>query len=138
MRFNEDKDVVLGKDIEFAAGRKKLSFGMVVALTGDFLGDYTVGIGDVDQLSDTWSTWPTKGVMRSVPRLEKRLQDDQAGIVERVMDLMKKQRKEFDEKKAEPGRDAIQVHVNSLFDGFLLILFKGLQGDRRRIQSGVC
>lgn len=43
-----------------------------------------------DQLSDTWSTWPTKGVLRSVPRPEKRLQDDQAGIVERVIDLMKR------------------------------------------------
>lgn len=96
---------------------------MIVALTGDFIGDYTLGIGEVDQLSDTWDTWPTNTVLRMVPKLAERLSNDREGIVERVINIMKNKRGEL-----KSVLDCLSVDQASVMLLILLFSYTLLQG----------
>lgn len=59
MKYSEDSKIS-GKDFNF--GGFKLSFGRIIALAGDFFAHYTVGLGDIDQLSDNWYIYPERSV----------------------------------------------------------------------------
>ena len=118
-----DDEEVLGNDLRHTVGRNELSFGMIVALTGDFIGDYTLGIGEVDQLSDTWDTWPTNTVLRMVPKLAERLSNDREGIVERVINIMKNKRGEL-----KSVLDCLSVDQASVMLLILLFSYTLLQG----------
>jgi len=70
-----------------------LSFGQIVALTGDFYGNCQFP-GDAEQISDQWNTNPEASIRRFLSNSEQ-LNQDTKGYLNRVVSLMLQQEQEL-------------------------------------------
>ena len=118
MTLKYDSGSVKGKDFKFAVGRNILSFGLVVALAGDFYANYSrLPHVEVEQISDNWATDPESSI-RLALSLAKSLSTDAEGYLGPVLTLIGDQKTEVDA-GIKAGRDVAQVRSPSslfLFD----------------------
>jgi len=110
----QNPEGISGEDFNFEANQNKLSFGQIVALSGDFYGNYTVGLGDVDQLSDNWYIQPARSVELAYLLVVK-LVNDEGGYLGPLIKLMEEQ-KEKKEKLdvSNDAQDSAEVSFGSL------------------------
>jgi hypothetical protein len=56
VKLEFDDETISGKDFQYTVGKNTLTYSLIIALAGDFYGNYTSLPGDVEQISDNWDT----------------------------------------------------------------------------------
>ncbi|KAJ7766472.1 hypothetical protein DFH07DRAFT_955203 [Mycena maculata] len=109
------KDPISGSQFAYKAGAQgeyTLSYGLIVALAGDFYGNYTAGPGDAEQLSDNWDDDNPQKSVKLAFELAESLSADKEQYLGAVMSTMKKEWKEVIDGMRN-GMDVAQI-----FHGF--------------------
>ncbi|KAJ6536989.1 hypothetical protein B0H19DRAFT_1182297 [Mycena capillaripes] len=103
-----DTDTILGKDFKFKVGKSTLTYGLIVALAGDFYGNYTALPGDVEQISDNWDTNPHSSIAIGL-KVAKWLSDDTEGYLAAVLTTMNKEKGEVFDRLKNGAEDVAQL-----------------------------
>ncbi|KAJ6528628.1 hypothetical protein DFH09DRAFT_1371197 [Mycena vulgaris] len=112
LQFDGGK-TVSGKDFAYPAGAQgehPLSYGLVVALAGDFYGKVKATPGDREQLSDRWDTDRESSIVLAF-KLAKSLSTDKKGYLVRVLKTMAEERTQVLAGIAK-GQDVAQIFRN--------------------------
>ena len=106
--FYDDEKEVPGIDFQYVAGSHTLSLGDVVALAGDFYGNWkTLSTGCVEQISDSWTVDPERSISLFLTVAEW-LSSDNGGYLKCILENMAKQEKNVTD-SVEQGKDPAQV-----------------------------
>ncbi|CAL1694606.1 unnamed protein product [Somion occarium] len=103
-----DSGNIPGVEFNFAIGSQSLSYGLVVALAGDFYANWKLGTGDVEQISDSWDTNPEHSIDLAMKIVNTLLNDD-GGYLACILKAMADQEKEVLDGLAS-GQDPAQVY----------------------------
>ncbi|KAJ7153772.1 hypothetical protein C8R46DRAFT_912225 [Mycena filopes] len=99
-----------GDTFQYRIGASTVTYGLIVALAGDFYGNYTHLVGDVEQISDKWVSNPESSIALGV-KLAETLSNDTEKYLAYVLQTMKKEEDEVRTRIAK-GEDVAQVYAS--------------------------
>ncbi|KAJ7922002.1 hypothetical protein B0H13DRAFT_2413373 [Mycena leptocephala] len=88
-------------------GNKTLTYGLIIALAGDFYGNYTSSSGDVEQISDNWDTYPDASIALGI-EVAKTLSGDTEGYLSGILNTMTNEENEVLD-GIQKGQDVAQI-----------------------------
>ncbi|KAJ7878126.1 hypothetical protein B0H14DRAFT_1655844 [Mycena olivaceomarginata] len=103
----ENNRIVSGKKWEYKVEKETLTYGLIVALAGDFYGNYRTA-GDVEQISDNWDSARDRSIALGIA-LAKTLSGDTAKYLSPVLTTMGKERDEI-RTGMEKGKYVAQIY----------------------------
>ena len=104
----DNEEEVSGLDFQYAAGSHTLSLGHVVALAGDFYGNWkTFSTGCVEQISDSWTVNPEQSITLFL-KIAGWLSSDNGGYLQCILRNMAAQEQNVTD-SMEQGKDPAQV-----------------------------
>ena len=105
-----DEEDVSGLDFQYQAASHTLSLGYIVALAGDFYGNWkTVSTGCVEQVSDHWTSQPEQSISLFLTIAEW-LRVDNGGYLSCIIDNMAAQEQKVTDGERQ-GKDPAQVSL---------------------------
>lgn len=103
-----DSGNISGADFNYTIGSQSLSYGLIVALAGDYYANYSViEPGDQEQISDHWDDDPERSITLATKIMNTLLNDD-GGYLASILKTMAEQEQIVRDGIAA-GKDPAQV-----------------------------